>query len=557
MFLKRILFVCCASVLGFSTQAQSSHTFTYKHTWVDSVYNSLSTKEKIGQLFMVAAYSGGEKQNDLEILKLLKQNQIGGVIFMQGTAEAQVDLTNLYQQSTKVPLLIAMDAEWGLGMRLTGVRDYPKQMMIAATQNPELMTKIGNAIAEQCKLMGVHINFAPCVDINNNPKNPVINFRSFGEEKNQVTTFGLAYMNALQNNGIMACAKHFPGHGDVSVDSHLDLPVINKSKTELAQLELYPFQQLINAGLQSVMIAHLSVPALDNTPNLPSTLSKPIVTDLLQKEMQFDGLIFTDALNMEGVTKFHPSGYVDLKAFIAGNDVLLFSQDVPKAIALFEQAIDDGELTMKRLEHSVKKILTAKYNAGLTEYIPINALDMTAKLNGSTSDIYQVVANQAVTVYKDDLKLLDKLTENTKDLVFVNINGNEKNTSLFKANYPQAEVVTIAAADTAMNIVAPLLKKWKNKTVVFSIHNLNRYPGNKGYYGLSEVQIAILNASSKLNKSVYFVHGTPYIVQQFCDAKTIVIGYEDHLSVQNAMIRVVLNDFEPTGKLPVSICEKK
>jgi len=557
MFTKRLLLLFCAISFTFSSKAQQFETFYYKKAWVDSVYDAMSPRERIGQLFMVAAYSGGEKKNVADIKKLIRNKQIGGLIFMQGTAEAQAELTNIYQNEAQIKLLLAMDAEWGLGMRLTGVRDYPKQMMIAATQNPDLMHKVGVAIAEQCKLMGVHINFAPTIDINNNPKNPVINFRSFGDVKEKVAEYGIIYMNALQDNGIMACAKHFPGHGDVTIDSHLDLPIINKSKAELLQTELYPFQQLIDKGVQSVMIAHLNIPALDNQPEIPSTLSYPIVTGLLKQEMHFDGLIFTDALNMEGVTKYSKPGHLELNALLAGNDVLLFSQNVPKAIDVIDFAIKEGSLTEERLAYSVKKILAAKYNAGLTSWKKLSTVGLTEKLNASTSDIYQTVANQAITVYKDEVKFLKTISDTVKNIVFVNINGTEKNTAIFKANFPASETVTISAKDTNTINIAKWMQKNKNKTIVLSIHNLNRYPGKQDTYGLTSMQISFLQAATKLNKAVYLVHGTPYIIPKFCSARTVIVGYEDYLSVQNAMLRVLLNDYKPTGKLPVTICNKK
>src|SRR5690606_32673434 len=310
LYMKLLRHLAILLAICLCTQVANAQ-FRFKGKWVDSVYNSLNQQERIGQLFMVAAYSGGEKLNQTDIEQLLASHQIGGLIFMQGTCEEQARLTNLYQKQAQVPLLIGMDAEWGLGMRLTGVHNFPKQMTIGATRDTSLMYDIGAAIAAQCKRLGVHVNFAPVIDINNNPKNPVINFRSFGEDKAWVSQLGIAYMRGLQDNGVMACAKHFPGHGDVEVDSHLDLPVVQKSKQELQQLEFYPFKKLIDAGVQSMMIAHLSVPSLDPTPNTPTTLSSKVVTDILRKELGFQGLTFTDALNMKGITKFYPSGEAD------------------------------------------------------------------------------------------------------------------------------------------------------------------------------------------------------------------------------------------------------
>jgi hypothetical protein len=237
------------------------------NAWVDSIYNSLSLEQKIGQLFMIAAYSGGEKYNRQTIEKLITQNFIGGLIFMQGTAEAQAEQTNAFQKMSKVPLLIGMDAEWGLGMRLKGVDDFPRQIMLGAMKDTSLVYKMAQAIAYQCRRMGVHMDFAPDVDINNNPNNPVINFRSFGENKYAVARYATQYVKGLQDGGIIASAKHFPGHGNTDMDSHKDLPTISGSAKSLEDNELYPFREMINNQVGSIMIAHLQVPALDNTPN--------------------------------------------------------------------------------------------------------------------------------------------------------------------------------------------------------------------------------------------------------------------------------------------------
>jgi beta-N-acetylhexosaminidase len=253
IFLFLFSFILCYSF----THAQTANTSvklpslaSEKNSWVDSVYNSLNLTQKIGQLFMIAAYSGGEKYNQVLIEKLIKENGIGGLIFMQGSPSAQAEQCNLFQAKSKVPLLIGMDAEWGLGMRLTGVRDFPRQLMMGAMQDSTLVYKMASAVASQCRRMGVHIDFAPVIDINNNPNNPVINFRSFGENKYKVANYGIQYMRGLQDNGVIACAKHFPGHGDTDVDSHKDLPEIKKSLSQLEALEFYPFNKLIRDGIQ-------------------------------------------------------------------------------------------------------------------------------------------------------------------------------------------------------------------------------------------------------------------------------------------------------------------
>jgi len=306
--------------------------------WVDSLMKVLTPEQRIGQLFMVAAYSNKPKAHQDEIIKLIKNQQIGGLIFMQGGPLRQAKLCNMYQQISNVPLMISIDGEWGLAMRLDSTVSFPKQMTLGAIKNDTLIYNMGVAIAKHCKRMGIHVNFAPDIDVNNNASNPVINMRSFGENKYKVAAKGIAYMKGMQDNKVMGTGKHFPGHGDTDSDSHKTLPTINHSRERLDSLELYPFRELINAGLTGAMVAHLNVTALDDSKK-PSTLSSKIITDLLKTEMGFKGLIFTDALNMKGVANFASTGMVDAKALIAGNDVLLFSENVAAGIVEIKKAI--------------------------------------------------------------------------------------------------------------------------------------------------------------------------------------------------------------------------
>jgi beta-N-acetylhexosaminidase len=539
-------------------QRLNAQQFEFKNRWIDSVYNSMSETQRIGQLFMVAAYSGGEKANKEAIEKLLKARQIGGVIFMQGTGEAQAQLTNQWQNMSPVKLLIGMDAEWGLGMRLTGVKNYPRQMMIGATRDTALMYEMGAAVAAQCKRLGVHIDFAPVVDVNNNPKNPVINSRSFGDEKEWVARLGIAYMKGLQDNNVMACAKHFPGHGDVSVDSHLDLPVIKKTKAQLYETEFYPFNQLIAAGVKSVMIAHLSVPDLDNTANTPSTLSHKIVTDLLKNEMGFKGLVFTDALNMKGLTKYFPDGETDLKAFLAGNDVLLFSQNVPLAISKIQWAMKTGKISNEELEARVKKLLGAKYDVGLYHFQPVKETEVTEDLNASVNTIREKISRAAVTLIKDQNKIIDKLKSAKAKVAYVNVNGtkttNQLSTQLLK-KYPQLVQQSLPLKSDAA-VLKQLLASIKDKdVVVIGIHDLNIYPGKTDTYGLDETQISLLQQLSKNKNVIFAIMGNAYSAKTICNAGSIVVGYEDDLYSQEAVYEVLSGVLKAKGKLPVKPCK--
>lgn len=530
----------------------SVRSFTFKQQWIDSIYNALTLEERIGQLFMVAAYSGGEKRNDGQIRSLIDRHAIGGVIFMQGTPEAQAQQTNRFQKETKVPLLVAMDAEWGLGMRLTGVKDLPKQMTIGASGNDTLMYQIGAAIAEQCKRLGVHINFAPAVDINNNPKNPVIGFRSFGSEKELVSRLGIAYTQSLQNNGVMACAKHFPGHGDVTVDSHHDLPQIDKDAAALKILELYPFQQLIDTGVQAVMIAHLNLPGLD-TARIPSTLSYNIVTTLLKKDMHFDGLIFTDALNMKGVASYYPEGEVEVLAFLAGNDVLLFSQDVGLAVQKMVFAYNNGTLTEERLAHSVKKILGAKYDKGLQYYTPVEETKVTDDLNKAFEDIMQRTAIQTTTLVRDRYNILPAFAK-TNHKAFITFNATEQQVKMYKAHYPNATFINMDGNQSAAYILKTLQMLPKGTVLVGSLHKLNRYPGEKEQYGYADGQLQVIRYLAAQKQSLLLLYGVPYLSNHFCNAPALLIAYEDQAAFQNNIIRILEGVIGANGTLPVAIC---
>lgn len=545
------------SILYISTllnaQAQQKKEFAFKNQWIDSVYNQMNDDQRIGQLFMVAAYSGGENKNEAVIDKLISAGKVGGLIFMQGTAEEQVKLTNKYQRNSSTKLFIAMDGEWGLGMRLTGVKDYPKQMSIGATNDSLLMYNMGVAIAKQCKRIGVHINFAPTVDINNNPLNPVINFRSFGGNRELVSKMGIAYMKGLQSNGIMACAKHFPGHGDVTVDSHEDLPIIDKSKEALTALELYPFQQLINAGVQGVMVGHLMVKSLDTKNDVPATVSKTIVTEVLKNQMNFNGLIFTDALNMKGLTKSYDKGEADLKALIAGNDILLFSEDVNLAIEKIKFAILSKELDKATIEKKVKKILSYKYDYGLHNFKSLDEKNATNDLNIHVDSFLKVTARASATLVRDGNGLINKTKKNKGSFYYVAINAKESTIQELKSLYGNTQVINITKGMTSAQIKTITDNIAKKSAVVIGIHNLNRYPGKDNNYGLDSQQVQFLKKHSEMSNVMYNVMGTPYITHLFEKCKSLFIGYEDNNYTNMAAYAVVKAQYKASGKLPVSI----
>ncbi len=522
-----------------------------RQAWVDSVYNKLGQEERIGQLFMVAAYTGGKNFNEEAITKLIDSNRIGGLIFMQGGPVRQALLTNKYQRLAHVPLLIAMDAEWGLGMRLDSVQDMPRQMMLGAARDTALVYREAMAIAYQCKRLGVHIDFAPVVDVNSNPANPIINSRSFGEDKVWVAKLGIAYMKGLQDNGIMACAKHFPGHGDTYMDSHKDLPLVSKTMQQLDTLELYPFRQMIKAGIKSIMVAHLEIPALETEPHVPTTLSKNTVTGLLKDKLGYKGLIFTDALNMQGVAKYFAPGDADLRAFIAGNDVLLFSQDVPTAIAKIKAAIDNGQVTQADLEQRVRKILFAKYDAGLKNVAYINTDHITEDLNQYTLPLRRMAVRGSVTLVRDDNGILNKMNRNMR-VAYIGVNAAAP-TDLYNAlsdGLGSIKATWLPRGATAADAIKIMDKSADNDVVVVGVHNTSFYPG--GNYGLDAVQLAFLQEAQSKKNIVIALMGNAYAMQHFCKPNTAIVAYEDDSVSERAVATLLLKKLKPKGKLPVT-----
>lgn len=525
-----------------------------KKLWVDSVYRQLNDTERIGQLFMVAAYSGGKDYNEELITKLVAERRVGGLIFMQGTPEAQATQNNKYQAMAQVPLLIGMDAEWGLGMRLTGVKDLPRQMMIGAAKDTVMAYRMGAAVAAQCKRMGVHVNFAPVVDVNNNPDNPIINARAFGEDKIWVAKLGIAYMKGMQDNGVMACAKHFPGHGDTKTDSHKDLPQINKSMAELEALELYPFKALIQAGLQSIMVAHLEVPVLEKEPHIPTTLSYNTITNLLKTRMDFKGLVFTDAMNMEGLTKYFSGGEADLRAFLAGNDMLLFSQDVPTAINKIKNAITEGKLTEAELERRVKKILAAKYDAGLSQWKPVDANYATYDVNKNTEAIRRTIAEAAVTFVRDRNSIVEKLANKNLRIGYIGVN--EDNTSLLYEQLKEeidmnASWLPKGSNSAALSKVHTAMSK--NEVSVVVVHNMKFYPSG-GDYGLDRQQVDFLKSLEDKNDVIIILMGNAYWLRNVCNGNSLMVAYEDDSITQTVVGDILLRRADAKGELPVTPC---
>ena len=522
-----------------------------QEVWVDSVYNQLSFDEKVGQLFMVAAYSNKDEAHNKSIDKLVEENKIGGLIFFQGGPVRQAKLTNRYQAKSKVPLFIGIDAEWGLSMRLDSTYRYPWNMTLGAVQDMKLIEKAGNQMAKQSKRMGIHFNFAPVVDINTNPKNPIIGNRSFGETKENVTLRALALMKGLQDEGVYATAKHFPGHGDTSTDSHHTLPVVKFDKNRLDDVELYPYKELIKNGLTSVMVAHLNVPSIEPRENYPTSISYNVVTNILKNELQFEGLIFTDALNMKGASNFKKPGDIDLEAFLAGNDVLLFAENVPVAIKKFNEAKKDGRLTEERLAYSVKKILAYKYKANLHNYQPIVLENLYSDLNAVEYDAlnYKLYEN-AVTVIKNDTKSIPVAQLDKEKIAYVKL-GNDSSEVFLTKLKSYANVTEI----TSKNLDSVLVELQDYTKVIIGYHKSD---GAWRNHNLTFRELLWINQIGKQNDVILTFFTKPYsllTIKNFESIETIIIGYQNNTISQTVVPQVIFGAIGSKGKLPVSIEE--
>ena len=559
---KAILFL--SLFLPVASMAQYKSKLTAEQ-WTDSVLNSLSNEEKIAQLMVVRAHSNLGADHVAKVTNDIKQYNVGALCFFQGGPVRQANLTNLYQSIAKTPLMVTIDGEWGLGMRLDSVTKFPYQLTLGSVSDENLIYRMGLAVGDQCKRIGVHVNYAPVVDINNNPNNPVIGYRSFGEDKYKVSKYGVAYMKGMQDAGIMACAKHFPGHGDVDVDSHYDLPVINKTKEQLDSMELVPFRAIFDAGVGSVMIAHLSIPSIDNTKNVATSISKNSVTDLLRNKMGYQGLTFTDALEMKGVAKYFPGGTIAVEALIAGNDMLCLPASVPETIEAVKKAIADKRLTWEDINAKVRKVLMSKYNLGLNQTQFVDTKNLLEDLNAKTDAIRYEVAQGSLTLLTEARFTASRndyaeipLTAKQKKIAYVGIGTTELNAfgkrmkddldaNVFLLSYKDGK-------EKADEILKEVQKDGKYDAIIIGVHNYSLRPAEN--FGLSPVA---LNLYKELNfiKTITLTFGNVLATKNFCDAWTLVACYQDDDITQQAAADLLEGRIKSVGKLPVSVCRFK
>jgi beta-N-acetylhexosaminidase len=561
--MKKLTLILSFAIVQLALTAQTREEKAKR--WADSVMQTLNNDQRIAQLMIIRAHSNLGPAHVKQVTDLIQKYNVGGLCFFQGGPVRQANLTNFYQSIAKTPLMITIDGEWGLGMRLDSVTPLPRQLMLGAVQNATLAYDYGKIIGEQCKRMGIQVNFAPVVDVNNNPNNPVINDRSFGEDRYKVALFGTRVMKGMQDVGVMACAKHFPGHGDTETDSHYDLPIINKTKPQLDSLELYPFRELFENGVGSVMIGHLYIPAIDNTKNQATSLSYNNVTKLLREELGYKGLTFTDALEMQGVKKFYPDGAASVQSLIAGNDLLCLPSDIPAAIKKIKTAVKKKKLNWDDLNSRVHRVLMAKYLYGLGDLKPIDTNNLVDDLNRSTDAFRKQVAQRSITLVSNEQKLLPlssaalsfmgKATNTEKKIAYVAIGITAPNVITQKMKDElKADIFFFSYKSDAGRILSLVeLIKQNYSHVVIGMHNYSRRPQNN--FGISSSSLQLANRLAELPQAAVILFGNPYALKNFCNVKNSIVCYEDDAYTQAAAFDVIIGKQQPMGKLPVTVCE--
>lgn len=556
--LKKLLFFVFVLLLvnSYGQNLDPLRTEDYKaqEKWVDSILSSMTIDEKIGQLFMVQAYSNLDSVHENKIKEMIQNYHVGNLIFMQGTPKKQAELTNMYQSLSKVPLMIGFDGEWGLDMRLQNTYRFPWNMTLGAIQDNDLIRQFGAHLGMHCRRLGIHVNFAPVVDINTNPLNPIIGNRSFGEDKVNVTEKAIAFSQGMQSQNVLANAKHFPGHGDTATDSHYKLPVINFDRKRLDSIELYPYKRVFDAGMASIMTAHLSIPSLESNAKLPTSLSKKVVTTILKEELGFLGLIFTDGLNMKGAADYSTSSEIDLAAILAGNDILLIPQDVPATVSLMQSSLQSGVLSQERLDESVRKILLAKYKVGLNNFHAIDTLNLVEDLNKIEDELlHRKLVKNSMTIIRNKKEILPiKDLQKNKKIAYVKL-GDDDGEIFLSSLRKYTEIVKVTG-DKLSDIVH-MLEDFD--LVIVGYHSSNAHPW-KGFKFKNQ-ELVWLHEIARKNKTILSVFASPYSlldVKSFTNLEGVLVAYQNSKNAQQIAAQTIFGAIEAKGKLPVSIKEE-
>lgn len=559
--MKKHLLISLSLIALFTANSTAQTTVPFVKTlntpnrWVDSVFKNMSRNQKIGQLFMVRAHTNlGQNYSD-SVAKVIKKEHLGGVVFFAGGPVRQAMLTNQYQQLAKIPLMVAIDGEWGLGMRLDSTISFPYQMTLGAIQNNDLIYQMGQQVAKDFKRIGIQINFAPVMDVNNNPRNPVIGYRSFGENKYNVAQKGIAYMKGMQDGGLFTTAKHFPGHGDTDVDSHYDLPKLPFTAGRLDSLEMYPFKQAFAENLSGIMVAHMNIPSLDNTANLPSTLSKPIVTDILKEKLGFKGLVFSDAMEMKGVIKYFKNSEADVRALIAGNDVLELSENTGRAIKLIRKSIRQKRLTWDDIDAKVRKILEAKYWMGLNKLAPVKIYGLVTDINSAPAkQLHQDLTDASITLLKGEqlLPLRNDFVRKTA-IITVGVTEPTEFATAIRKEMPDATLFIIPKniSLTEMIAVKDALKNFDLR--LLSIYDTRKRPAASLDYS---IDLKLFIADIAQQQTITTVFANPYTLAGLPGIEAsigLTMGYQNSVETERSAAKLLLGKIKAKGKLPVTI----
>ncbi|MEA3444276.1 MAG: glycoside hydrolase family 3 N-terminal domain-containing protein, partial [Bacteroidota bacterium] len=527
--------------------------------WANNIMTNMSDEEKIGQLIMAAAYSNRDSKHAREIEKYIRKYHIGGLIFFQGGPVRQALLTNLFQQKAKVPLFISQDCEWGLSMRLDSVPSYPYQMMLGAIQNNQLIYEMGKAIAENLHRLGINMSFSPVADVNNNPANPVINYRSFGENKINVSQKAYAYMSGLQDKHIIAFGKHFPGHGNTNTDSHKELPQLDQSSEELYKTELFPFRYLIRKGLAGIMTAHLAVTAFDSSGTVPASLSEKLIREVLIDQMKFEGLIITDALNMEGAqAEDSKPGDIEVQALLAGNDILLMPEDIPSTVKAIKKAIKKGILDQADIDTKCRKILLAKHWAGLNKYEAIEIEHLVDDLNQIKYEILnRKLIESSLSLIRNKKGLIPLQRLDTLKIASIVI-GNQ-GVSVFQEYLSKYTSVTNfhlnnIFSEYEFNLIREKLDDYN--LIIVGVDETSQYPSR--YFGIAKETIHYVRKLSEEKTVILDLFANPYSLGLWHDsiqADAIIISYDDADPVRELSAQLIFGGIPALGTIPVSISD--
>ena len=555
----KYFFFCISLVLATAATAQQPFAGA-DQAWADTLLAHMTLDEKIGQVLMPRANSRNAPYDEARLLDWAQRYHLGGYVFFANQPYRQTQLINKLQAVSKIPMLMGEDLEWGLTMRLDSTVRYPYAMTLGAIRGrDELLRQMGREIAEQCRRIGILVNYAPVADVNNNAKNPVIGFRSFGENRDNVLQKATAYMQGMQDGRLITTAKHFPGHGDTDVDSHADTPVISHPRTRLDSLELYPFRQLIGRGLNGVMVAHLSVPALDPVAARPTTLSPVVVNELLRKQLGFQGLVFTDAMDMQGVARHFPPGVVGVKALLAGNDVLETFVDAPVMFTAIKNAVLAGEIPVALLDEKVRRILQAKAWVGLSHYQPLRLDSLQASLN-QPRYLYTArqLAEAALTLVRNENQLLPLKTLEKQRFAVLSVGtppSGPARPTVFQqtaGRYAATQNVNLTPRTPAAERQRAFAELRRFDRVLVGLHSpilraANTWPDS--------LLALAREATTALPNAVFVLFGNPYLLGQLpalATAPAVLVTHQEGEVFQEIAAQQVFGGLGASGQLPVT-----